>query len=116
MSNSDNKKIAVIAQLNARENIEKLTKEYYLWVLDSEENKLAIEGLDVEYSSFPLYEGYSVTDYIECYIETIIEHHPNWEKLLLVGAYNIKEIEPLLSSCNSFHVVKNTRGLEVLFK
>jgi hypothetical protein len=93
----NNKKIAIIAELNSKEKILLLSNEYYLWFLESLENNLAVEGLGEEFSCFPFCEEYSIDDYIECYLETVIEHHPKWEKILLVGTFNIEMVKLFMS-------------------
>jgi len=97
MPQSDNIKIALVVIPNSKLLIEKIAEEYYLWVIESPENKIALKSITGELTTFPFNNDYSLHDEIENYLDTVIEHHPDWEEILLAGVQSSKEIEIQLS-------------------
>nr|WP_305907966.1 hypothetical protein [Methylomarinum sp. Ch1-1]MDP4520765.1 hypothetical protein [Methylomarinum sp. Ch1-1] len=75
----------MIVSIDAANEIADLATDYYIWAVDTVANRAALSMLESEVTTFPFDEGDMAVQMFECYVEAIIEHHPCWKELLVVG-------------------------------
>ena len=116
MSQTEDRKIAIIVNPVSKNKIILLGEKYYFWVAEINENTSVLDEAGIIYSSFPIQGSDTPYTMIDTYMDTIIEHHPEWNELLMVNIFELQETKSIFSPCLPYKIVKSDYGMKILNK